>query len=148
MTGLNLVAVQDLIADHIISSFPNYDIKEDEVLDDESMLSISNKTKPFIVIRWHGLNRSTTAASFGGVRFDEYNSSFDVIFVAPSPRIARRGLNMVLDELIGWNINNGSQLTPVGGSAVFPSVNYEGKPHLYLAVNTLSFQVDSTGVGS
>lgn len=148
MSGLDLVAVQDLIAAHIISTFSAYDVKEDEVLDDESMLKLSNRTKPFIVLRWQGLSRSPVNTSFVGPRFDEYSSAVDIIFVAPNPRIARRGLNMVLDELIGWRVPNGSQLTPVGGAAVFPSVDYEGKPHLYLAVNTLRFQVNSSDIGS
>lgn len=148
MTGLDLVSVQDAIATHIISTFPAYEIKEDEVLDDESILKLSNRTKPFIVVRWQGLVRSPSNASFAGARFDEYNSAFDVIFVAPTPRIARQGLNMVMGELIGYRPLGGSELTPVGGSAVFPSVDYDGKPHLYLAVNTLRFQVNSIDVGS
>lgn len=148
MAGLDLVSVQDEIATHVISSFPSYEIKEDEILDDESMLKISNRTKPFIVLRWQGLVRSPQNASFVGARFDEYSSSCDIIFVAPNPRIARRGLNMVMNELIGYKLLGGSELTPTGGSAVFPSVDYEGKPHLYLAVNTLRFQVNTTDVGA
>lgn len=146
MTGLNLVAVQDEILSHITATFPNYDIKEDEVLDDESLLKIDGNVKPFIVLRWHGLNRSVTGASFGGARWDQYNSAVDIVVVAPSPKIARRALNMVMDDLIGWTVPGGGELIPVGGEAVAPVVNYEGKPHIYLAVNTLSFQVDSNGI--
>lgn len=148
MAGLDLVSVQDAIAAHVVSTFSAYEVKQDEILDDESMLKLSNRTKPFIVLRWQGLVRSPANASFMGARFDEYNSAVDVIFVAPNPRIARQGLNMVLDELIGWRLPGGSELTPSGGSAVFPSVDYEGKPHLYLAVNTLRFQVNSIDVGA
>lgn len=148
MTGLDLIAVQDVIAAHIVSLFSAYDVKQDEVLDDESLLKLSNRTKPFIVLRWHGLERSAENASFGGVRHDEYSSAVDIVFVGPTPRIARQGLNMVMDALIGWQVPNGSQLTPTGGQSVFPSVDYEGKPHLYLAVNTLEFQVNSTDVGA
>lgn len=146
MTGLDLVAVQDEILSHITTTFPNYDIKEDEVLDDESLLKIDGNVKPFIVLRWHGLNRSVTGASFGGARWDQYNSAVDVVVVAPSPKIARRALNMIMDDLIGWTVPGGGELIPVGGEAVAPVVNYEGKPHIYLAVNTLSFQVDSNGI--
>ena len=146
MTGLNLVAVQDEILSHITTTFPNYDIKEDEVLDDESLLKIDGNVKPFIVLRWHGLNRSVTGASFGGARWDQYNSAVDIVIVAPSPKIARRALNMVMDDLIGWVVPGGGELIPVGGEAVAPVVDYEGRPHIYLAVNTLSFQVDSNGI--
>lgn len=148
MTGLNLIAVHDAIAAHIVSTFSAYEVRQDEILDDESLLKISNRTKPFIVLRWHGLERSVTNASFAGARFDEYSSGVDIVFVAPNPRIARQGLNMVMSELIGYKLLGGSQLTPSGGQSVFPSVDYEGKPHLYLAVNTLDFQVNSTDVGA
>lgn len=148
MTGLDLVYVQDVILAHIESSFPEYEIKEDEVLDDEYLLKIDNNVKPFIVLRWHGLQRSPLNASFAGVRFDEYNSSVDIVIVAPSPKIGRRALNYVMDNLIGWDVPGGSQLTPSGGAAVFPVVDYDARPHIYLAVNTLTFQVNSDGVGS
>lgn len=146
MTGLDLVAVQEEILAQVETAFPNYEIKEDEVLDDEYLLKIDGNVKPFIVLRWHGLNRSVTGASFGGVRWDEYNSAVDVVLVAPSPKIARRALNAVMDGLIGWNVPGGGQLTPVGGASVFPVVDNDARPHIYLAVNTLSFQVDSNGI--
>ena len=148
MTGLDLIAVQDAILAHIESTFSDYEIKEDEVLDDEYLLKIDNNVKPFIVLRWHGLERSPANASFAGVRFDEYSSAVDVVIVAPEPKIGRRALNYVMDALIGWKVPCGSQLTPTGGSAVFPVVDYDARPHIYLAVNTLSFQVNSTDVGS
>ena len=146
MTGLDLIAVQDSILAHIQSSFPNYEIKEDEVLDDEYLLKIDGNVKPFIVLRWHGLNRSATGASFSGVRFDQYNSAVDIVVVSPEPKIGRRALNMIMDTLIGWKVGGGGELIPTGGASVFPVVDYDGKPHIYLAVNTLSFQVDSNGI--
>lgn len=148
MTGLDLIAVQDVIAAHVETSLPTYDVKQDYVLDDEQILKLDNRIKPFIVLRWHGLNRSAQNASFRGARFDEYNSAVDVIVVAPNPRISRQALNYVMDELIGWQVPGGSQLTPSGGQSVASVPDYQGKPHLYLAVNTLTFQVNSDGVGA
>lgn len=148
MTGLDLIAVQDVIATHVETSLPTYDVKQDYVLDDEQILKLDNRIKPFIVLRWHGLNRSAQNASFRGARFDEYNSAVDVIVVAPNPRISRQALNYVMDELIGWQVPGGSQLTPSGGQSVASVPDYQGKPHLYLAVNTLTFQVNSDGVGA
>ncbi len=148
MTGLDLIAVQDVIATHVETSFPTYDVKQDYVLDDEEILKLDNRIKPFIVLRWHGLSRSPQNASFRGARFDEYNSAVDVIVVAPNPRISRQALNYVMDELIGWQVPGGSQLTPSGGQSVASVPDYQGKPHLYLAVNTLTFQVNSDGVGA
>lgn len=148
MTGLDLVAVQDLILAHVQTSFPAYEVKEDQVLDDETITKLNNRLKPYIVLRWHGLARSINNASFGGVRHDEYSSSVDIIFVAPSPRQARIGLNMVMDDLIGWQVPGGSQLTPTGGQALFSVGDYDAKPHVYMAMNNLSFQVNSTDVGA
>lgn len=148
MTGLNLVAVQDAIYAHIETALPAYEIKEDSVLDDEVLLKINNRVKPFIVLRWSGLNRSTVNTSFAGVRYDEYSSSVDIVLVAPTPNQAREGLNYVLNELIGWSVPGGSQLTPEGANSSFPIVDYDAKPHLHMAISTLSFQVNSTGVGS
>ena len=148
MTGLDLIAVQDVIAARVEAALPTYEIKQDYVLDDEEILKLSNRIKPFIVLRWHGLFRSPTNASIGGVRFDEYSSAVDVIVVAPNARISRQALNYAMSELIGWQVPGGSQLTPSGGQSVASVPDYQGKPHLYLAVNTLTFQVNSDGVGS
>lgn len=148
MTGLDLISVQDVIAARVETVMPNYEVKQDYVLDDEQILKLSNRIKPFVVLRWYGLNRSAQGASFAGVRFDEYNSAVDVILVAPNPRIARQALNHAMNELIGWQVPGGSQLTPSGGQSVAAVPDYEGKPHLYLAVNTLTFQVNSDGVGA
>jgi len=148
VTGLDLIAVQDVIATRVEAALPTYEIKQDYVLDDEEILKLSNRIKPFIVLRWHGLFRSPTNASIGGVRFDEYSSAVDVIVVAPNARISRQALNYAMSELIGWQVPGGSQLTPSGGQSVTSVPDYQGKPHLYLAVNTLTFQVNSDGVGS
>jgi hypothetical protein len=148
MTGLDLVTVQDAILAHIVSSLPDYEVKEDEVLDDEYLLKIDNNVKPFIVLRWGGLLRSPVNTSFAGVRHDEYSSSVDIVVVAPEPKIGRRALNYIMDTLIGWKVPGGSQLTPTGGEAVIPVSEYNAKPHIYLAINSLSFQVNSTAVGS
>lgn len=143
MNGIDLVAIQDEIALHIETSFPQYEVKEDEVLDDEYLMRIDRKTKPFVVIRWSGLTREVTNASFAGVRHDEYSSRFDIIAVAPAPRIARKVLNLFMDQLIGWKISNGAALTPTLGQAVFPVTDRNGSPHLYLGIGTLGFRFNS-----
>lgn len=148
MTGLDLVAVQETIKLHAETLLTAYDIVEDMVLEDETLLKLNKNVKPFIVFRWHGLMRMQNDASFGGVRHDGYMSAVDVIFVAPTPKQARIGLNMVMDELIGWEVPGGSPLTPVGGQSVFPVIDKDARPHIYLAVNTLEFAVNSDGIGS
>lgn len=143
MDGINLISLQDTILAHIESEFPAYDIVEDVVLDDEYLLKINNKTKPFIVIQWGGLARDFRGASFAGVRHDEFRSDFDLIAVAPAPKIARRILNMFMDNLIGWKIN-GSQLTPIGTVDTVAVRDKNSNPHLYLSIGTLTFRFNSS----
>ena len=146
MTGLNLVAVQESILVHVETSFPNYKIEEDFVLDDESVLKVSNKVKPFIVIKWHGLRVSPLGASFGGPRQDGYVSGMDMVVIAPTPKQCRLVMNMILDELIGWKVADLYPLTLDGAGDLFASSNNESKPHLYLSVNSFTFQVDSNAL--
>ena len=146
MTGLDLVAIQDSILSHVESTFPNYEVKEDFVLDDESILKLDNKVKPFIVIRWHGLQRSFNDASFGGPRKDSYVSGMDIMVIAPKPRQCRLALNMILDGLIGYKVANLYPLTPDGNGDLFTVADFDAKPHMYIAVNSLSFQVDSNAL--
>jgi hypothetical protein len=146
MTGLDLISVQDSIMIHLETTFPAYKIEQDSVLDNESILKVNNRVKPYMVVRWHGLRRSTNEASVAGVRHDSYISGFDVIAVAPTPRQAREILNMVMDELTGWKVADLYPLTPNGGSDLIVVNDYNAKPHLYLAINTFVFQVDSNAL--
>jgi hypothetical protein len=148
MTGLDLVAIQDSILVHIQSTFPQYDIKEDFVLDDESLLKIDSKIKPFMVIKWDGLRRSGADASFAGPEKDSYISSFDVVAVAPKPRQCRQIINLVMSELTGWKVANLYPLTPFGTGSLFPVANLNGRPHVYIAVNSFFFQVDSNALNN
>lgn len=146
MTGLNLLAVQDTILTHVQTAFPAYDIVEDYVIDNEQILKTVNRVKPYIVLRWHGLQRSTQDASFGGVRKDSYTSGLDIVAVAPTPRQSRAVMNMVMDELIGWKVADLYPLTPQGGANFFVMGEYEAKPQLYMSINSLIFQVDSNAL--
>ncbi len=140
MSGIDLVAYQDEITAHIVAAFPNYEIVEDEVFDDESIARLQSKTKPFIVLRWSGITRNINNASLVGVRADEYISDFDIIATAPMPKIARRLLNYFMDALIGHTLSNGYQLTPTTGQAIFPLTENGAAPKLYLGVGTLEFR--------
>jgi hypothetical protein len=138
--GIDLISYQDEIASHIETAFPQYEIIEDEVLDGESIARLKKKTKPFIVLRWSGLTRNVSNASFAGVRRDEYISDFDIIAVAPQPKMARVVLNYFMDGLIGHKLSNGYPLTPLIGQAVFPAAENQASPKLYLAIGTLEFR--------
>jgi hypothetical protein len=140
MSGIDLVAYQDEISAHIVSAFPNYEIIEDEVFDDESIARLQSKVKPFIVLRWSGMTRNSANASVAGVRHDEYISDFDIIATAPTPKISRRLLNYFMDALIGHKLSNGYSLTPTMGQSIFPLTENGSSPKMYLGVGTLEFR--------
>ena len=147
MSGLNLVLIQEQIAAHISAEFPNYEIYEDFIIDDEQINKMDNKVKPYIVLTWSGLGHSARGGSFGGVRFDEYFSSFEIGIVAPTPKQCRKALNVILDSLIGWSPNGSGRLVPFGGGGTYVAAERNGKPHLYISTASLSFPVNAQGVG-
>lgn len=148
MSGLNLVAVQDIISAHIKAEFPGYSVYDDDVIDDDFILKQNNNTKPYIVLNWGSLRRTGTGGSFVGVRYDEYYSTVDVGIVAPTPRQARLSHNVIMDRLIGWKPTNGGAMTPEGGTDVWAIPNKLGKPNVYVASSRLSYAVNSDNVGS
>jgi hypothetical protein len=148
MSGLNLIPVQDAITAYVRQEFPNYEVREDVVLDDEAMLKESNSIKPYIVLRWGGMNRLAQGGSFAGVRFDEYVSSVDVNVVAPTPNQARRGSNVLFDKLVGWKPTGVAPLVPDASTQIWAVENNAGRPHVYVASFGLSFAVNNIDPGS
>lgn len=148
MSGLDLIPVQDTITAYVRQQFAGYEVYEDDVLDDDTLLKVSNKVKPYIVLRWGGLFRNARGANLGGVRLDEYTSTVDVAIVAPTPRQCRQAMNLINDKLIGWKPDNIAALIPEGsgGTFVFPDNN--GKPHLYIQSNRFTFAVNNNNPGS
>jgi hypothetical protein len=148
MAGLNLVEIQDLIAAHIRQEFDNYEVYEDYVLDDQELQKIDSRVKPYIVISWDGLSRSSVGGSFSGVRYDQYFSGFSIGVIAPTPRQCRRALNIVADRLIGWSPDGVARLTPGTGMGTFVVSEKAGKPHLYMSIIDMSFPVNYDDPGS
>jgi hypothetical protein len=147
MSGLNLFAVQEIIEAYIKAQFPGYAVYQDDVLDDEAILKVDNKAKPYIILSWGGLDRNLDGTSFAGVRHDEYTSFVDVIVAAPTGKQCRMSLNIILDRLIGWKPTGGGAMTPFGGVATSVVNNLAGKPHVYLASGRLEFAMNSENVG-
>ena len=148
MSGLNLIYAQDVIEAYINQEFPGYVVYSDDVLDDETLLKMDNKVKPYIILSWGGLNRNTGAASFAGVRHDEYTSSVDIVLAAPTSRQSRIALNVILDKLIGWKPTGGGAMTPFGGVTTAVVKNSAGRAHVYLASGRLEYAMNSENVGA
>lgn len=147
MAGLNLVEIQDIITAHIRAEFPGYDVREDDIIDSEVLARESNKVKPYVVLNWGGLSRSTINTSFAGVRHDEYSSSVDVSVVAPTPKQCRKAVNVIQDKLVGWKPTGGGALTPEGVAGIFVVPDYDARPHLYVGYFRLGFTVNGENVG-
>jgi hypothetical protein len=148
MSGLDIIPIQDAITAYIKDEFPGYEVYEDDVLDDESLLKVSNKVKPYIVLRWGGLFRNARGANFAGVRFDEYISTVDVSIVAPTPRQCRLAMNVINDKLIGWKVDGIAPLIPEGSGGSFAIPDLQGRPPLYIQSNRFTFAVNYTDPGS
>jgi hypothetical protein len=147
MAGFNLIEIQEDILSYITSEFPNYEVYEDYVLNEQELQRVDARVKPYIVIAWHGLTRLPNGASFGGVRLDEYESGFDIGVIAPTPKQCRKGLNIIVDNLIGWSYDNVAYMTPGQSSGAFVVSDREGVPHLYMAMADFTFQMNTTDPG-
>lgn len=148
MAGLNLIEVQDLIVAHIRSEFSSYEVYEDYILNEQELLKVNNRVKPYIVISWDGLSRSPANASFGGVRQDEYFSAFSIGIIAPTPSQCRRGMNIMVDKLVGWSYDGVGVLTPLSSTGAFVIAERDGTPHLYMAMAEFTFPMNSTDPGA
>lgn len=146
MSGLNLIPVQDSIFDYVSEQFPNYEVIEDMILDDVAVLKNGNKVKPYIVLRWGGLWRNGST-SFAGVRSDEYVSTVDVAVVAPTPKQCRRGLNAVMDVLVGWTPTASTPMTPEGANTLIDVPDNQGRPAVFIASARLTYGVNTTAIG-
>ena len=148
MSGLDIIPVQDAITAYIRQEFSGYEVYEDDVLDDDSLLKVSNKVKPYIVLRWGGLFRNQRGANIGGVRLDEYTSTVDVAIIAPTPRQCRLAMNLINDKLIGWKPDGIAALIPEGSGGTFVVPDTNGKPHVYIQSNRFTFAVNTSNPGS
>lgn len=148
MSGLNLVETQDLIVDYVRDEFPQFDVYEDFILDDEELSKQDSRTEPYIVISWDGLSRSPGGASFGGVRKDEYVSGFAIGLIAPTPNQCRRGVNLIVDRLVGWSYDGVGFLTPTSSTGAFVVAERNGRPHMYMAMAEFVFPMNAIDPGA
>lgn len=148
MSGLNFITTQDSIEAYVRQEFQGYEVYDNDVVDDDYIIKLAGKMKPYIVLNWGGLNNSPTGGSFLGARHDEYYSTVDVSVVAPNSRQARQALNVIIDKLVGWQPVDSTPMTPSGGMDVLGIPNYAGKPTVYLATQRLRYNINTTDVGA
>lgn len=147
MSGLNIITTQDSIEAYIKAEFPGYEVYDNDIVDDDFIIKLGNKVKPYIVLNWGGLNEMPTNGSFMGVRYDEYYSTVDVSVIAANSRQARNALIVIIDKLIGWKPLDSTPLAPSGGMDVIGIPDYNGKPNVYLASHRLRYNINTTDIG-
>lgn len=148
MSGLDLSVPQEAIMAYVRAQFPNYVVYDNSVLDDEFILKIGNKVKPYIVLSFGGLYLSSRGGSFAGARHDEYTTTVDATVVAAKPEHARQGMNLVVDKLIGFKPTGTSAMTLQGGSAMWGVPDNNGVPHVYVASQRLGYAMNSENPGA
>lgn len=148
MAGFDLVSVQNTILSYIQSEFPDYRVYEDYVLNEQELLRVDKRVKPYIVIAWHGLDRIASNAAISGVRHDEYESGFDIGVIAPTPKQCRYAINIIIDNLIGYSFDGVAYLTPGQSSSPFIAAARDGVPHLYMAMAEFSFPMNYSNPGT
>ena len=148
MSGLNYTTTQDSIEAYIAQEFPGYDVYDNDVIDDDAIIKMGNKVKPYIVLNWGGLNPSAGGSSFAGARHDEYYSTVDVCVVAPTSKQSRVALNIILDKLIGWTPTDSTPLSVSSAMDVIGVPDYDGKPVVYFATQRLKYNLNTTSIGT
>ena len=147
MAGLNVIPVQDAITQHVENQFSAYEVFEDAPLDDEYLLKLNGKIKPYIVLSYGMPVRSTVNGSFSGVRYDEYTCSVDVAVVASTGKQVRKAMNIIHDRLVGWKPTGGGALTPFASGGPWAVLNAGGAPHVFTGAIRFEFPVNSENPG-
>lgn len=148
MTGLNVIPIQDAITGYIKTAFEAYSVYEDGVLDDEYLIKQGSKIKPYIVVS-HGMPvRIPSAASFAGVRFDQYTCDFDVSVVAPRGKQVRGALNIIHDTLVGYKPTGGGSLIPFASGGPWAVLDASGAAQVYTGSIRFEYAINSEDPGA
>lgn len=148
MSGLNIITTQDSITAYVRQEFSGYEVYEVDVVNDDAIIKKDGLAKPYIVLRYGGLRNSGNLGSFVGARNDEYYSTVDVIIVSQNSKQARISLNVVIDRLVGWKPVDSTPMYIDGNMDIWGSPVNNGAPPVYMASSRLSYNVNTTDIGS
>lgn len=148
MTGFNTLAIEDAITARLQATLPSHEVVEDGIADDANLLRDSNmQLIPYIIVRYGPLRRKYLGYAVAGARHDDYYATTDVLVVAPKGRMAREGLMILTDALVGWAPAGGDAMNIEGGSSQFVVMNHQARPSAFVASIRLRFGVNQQGVG-
>ena len=107
---LNPQAMQDSLIAHLRDSYPHIPVIEDGMPDedyDSIETYFDGSIKPFIVVQFGMPRRARRGRAFAGARLDQRICSADIMVVGKSGTEARRVMNSVADETIGFKTDGG-----------------------------------------
>lgn len=147
--AFNTIEVQDAITAEIERVLPNHEVIEDGILDDANLLrDVNNLLVPYVIARYGPLRRKYLGYSIAGSRHDDYYSTVDIMVVAPKGRMAREGLMILTDALIGWKPDGTSEMIIEGGSSDFVVMSNEARPSAFVASVRFRFGVNQGNVSA
>lgn len=137
--AISLVAVQDQITTKL-KELPQ-SVYENGVPDGENLEFSNGMMLPFISPFFGSYSASVDGRGITGVRNDLGESYVTVECVGPTERSARLVADSVLDKLLGFTPNGGSELKPTSNNvAVF--LDNSSKPTRYICELTFRYAVD------
>ena len=147
--AFNTLAVQDTITAKLKLILPNHQVIEDGILDDANLVRDANeRLVPYVITRYGPLRRKYLGYAVAGTRYDDYYSTTDIMVVAPKGRMAREGIMILTDALIGFKPDGTSEMTIEGGSSDFVIMDAEARPSAFVASVRFRFGVNQAGVAS
>jgi hypothetical protein len=147
--ALQVTPIHDAILARVKATLPFTPIFEDTVPDEVSIPSDTNlEFKPYGILRFGPLRPSYGGGwAVAGPRHDDYNSTVDVMAVAPTGRMARQLHDVMMDCLIGFAPGGGGTITSEGSGSNFVVSSNEVRPTQMVAMARLKFPVNGTSVG-
>lgn len=149
--GLDLVAYQDAITAHVRALYPDNDVIED-TLDDDDILTRDTRGKApeYIILRYGPMMPKRRGKGFGGVLQDEYYGTVDIMAIASKGNIARKLCTAVMVDLLSFRPDGNApmSLQDDGGMfAAFVVSSNEVRPTRSIASQRLRFNVNNVNVG-
>lgn len=142
--SLDLDPIQQSVADHFETTF-DAAIIVDGFLDAEDVPRYPDRSvRPFIVLWFRGFRRSGSrrgTRAFAGPRLDSYTTGFDAVCVANNGRDARKLMNYVTDQIVGWKPLNGGMINTDSSlwQSSRPIADAQNKPTRWAATQGFEF---------
>lgn len=137
--GFDLYSIQKDIQTYLETTFPAYQFERGGIPDDQTIIRVNGKIKPYVVLRFRPIEPRGDLGSFGGVRMDDYFSAFDLNAIAATEDSAAQVCNIMTDRLIGYQAVGATKLKPQIGVGQITIRNAENRPTAYAVSQRFTF---------